>query len=44
MARTMTSYQWLAFVIAPLAVTAFGWTVVLLHDRYQRERHRQPGE
>lgn len=30
----MTGYELLAFVIMPIAVTAFGWAVVLLNERY----------
>ncbi len=32
----MSSAQWFAFVILPIAVMAGGWAIALLHDWYQR--------
>lgn len=30
----MNGYELLAFVIMPVAVTVFGWAVVLINERY----------
>jgi hypothetical protein len=32
----MNGYELLAFVIMPIAVTAFGWAVVLVNEHYDK--------
>jgi hypothetical protein len=32
----VTGYELLAFVIMPIALTAFGWAVVLVNERFGR--------
>ena len=37
-------YFLLAFVITPAVVVAFGWLLVLIHERDLRKKRQSPGE
>ena len=37
-------YFLLAFVVAPALVVAFGWLLVLIHERSLDKNRRAPGE